>query len=607
MSNRPVPHLGATLDDDLVRWRVWAPGHRTLELILYELDGATPSVTVPMTDAGSGFFEAEARPPFPRVLYKVRVDGDGPFPDPLSRSQPFGVHGPSEVLRLRHAWTDDGWKGVAQKDLVLYELHVGTFTPEGTFDAAATKLPHLKALGVTAVELLPLASFPGERGWGYDGVSLFAPHAHYGGPEGLARFVDAAHAHGLGVFVDVVYNHLGPDGNYIGCYSPHFFTSRHHTPWGDAVNYDGEHSAAVRELVLQNVEMWIRDYHADGLRLDATHAIFDDSPRPILREIGERARAAAPHRHVVVVAEDERNDSRLVTPAARGGFGLDGVWADDFHHAMRRAFAGDQDGYFADFDGTTTQLARIVSRGWLYEGQHSKHHGHARGTPADPVAFPQFVWCLQNHDQVGNRAFGDRLGASVDPATQRAMTALLLLGPATPLLWMGQEWNASTPFLYFTDHHEDLGRAVTRGRREEFKAFTSFSAESIPDPQARDTFERSRLDWDEPQRTGHREMLAWVRALLTLRREHPALHERARSSVDARAPDAESLVMDRRHPDRPLSVVLVRRGTVEIELPRAMRVVLSSDEPRFGGSGGAFSLSDRMLSGTGPLAVVLEG
>jgi maltooligosyltrehalose trehalohydrolase len=561
-----------------------------------------------MREEGGGFFSATLAGAGAGVRYKLRVDGEGPFPDPWSRSQPEGVHGPSEVVVPDFAWTDAGWKGPDPEAQVIYEVHVGTATPEGTFEALIPRLRALRELGITTLELLPLASFPGARNWGYDGVDLFAPQATYGGPQGLRRLIDAAHAEGLAVLIDAVYNHFGPDGNYLRCYSPHYFTGRHHTPWGEAVNYDGEGSAVVRALVLSNVEMWIRDYHADGLRLDAAHAILDDGTPHLLAEIAERARASAPGRRVVVIAEDERNDTRLVRPPSREGYGLDGVWADDFHHQLRRAFAGDNEGYYRDYTGTPEDIARTLRQGWFYEGQVSQVHGHARGTPASGAEPWNLVLCIQNHDQVGNRALGERLGADVSPAAFRAMSTLLLLAPYTPLLFMGQEWNASTPFLYFTDHNAELGRLVTEGRRKEFAGFARFAGSEVPDPQAPETFIRSKLDWSEAERPEHAGVLALYRELLRLRATEPSLQRHRRGHHDARPTGEHGLVLERRGPTGALHVLVNVRGPLEYRLPAGARaeLVLWSEAPRFGGTSEEAPLRSGVVRLEGPAAAVVR-
>ncbi|WP_437602177.1 malto-oligosyltrehalose trehalohydrolase [Sorangium sp. So ce590] len=604
---KAIRTMGAWIEGGAVRFRVWAPDHDRIEIVTYGKDGEEITGTLPATPTGGGTFEATAPGLGAGALYKVRIDGEGPFPDPYARAQPFGVHGPSAVDDPSFAWTDAGWKGVALEDLVIYEVHVGTATPEGTFDALIGRLADLRELGITAIELMPVASFPGERGWGYDGVDLFAPAAAYGGPEGLRRLVDAAHAAGLGVILDCVYNHFGPDGNYLRAYSKRYFTDRHKTPWGDAVNYDGEGAEQVRALAITNAEMWIRDYHIDGLRLDATHAIVDDTEPHILREIAERARAAGEGRHVVVIAEDSLNDARLVKPVEQGGYGLDGVWADDFHHELRVIFAGDRDGYFEDHRGTAEDLAATIRKGWLYEGQVSKHAGKPRGTPAEPVPPPRFVHCIQNHDQIGNRALGDRLGDKVSPAAFRTTSALLLLTPYTPLLFMGQEWNARTPFQYFTDHNAELGRLVTEGRRREFQYFSSFGDAEVPDPQDPRTFERSKLDWSERQRPEHAGVLAWYRELLGLRASHPALRGRARDAFSAEALSPDAVRIERRGGEIAVIALVALRGALALDLGRPeARGLAFSEEPRFGGAAQRAPIERGRVAFEGPAVLIVE-
>jgi maltooligosyltrehalose trehalohydrolase len=603
-SRTAVPRLGAWVEAGSVRWRVWAPGHQRLDVVIHDARGQ-PGRIIPMTAEEGDCFGAVLEGHGAGTLYKLRVDGEGPFPDPWSRSQPLGVHGPSEVVVPDFEWTDAGWKGVAPESLVIYEVHVGTATPEGTFEALIPRLPGLKDLGITALEIMPVAAFPGVRNWGYDGVDLFAPLHAYGGPEGLRRLIDAAHARGLAVLIDAVYNHFGPDGNYLRAYSPHYFTGRHHTPWGDAVNYDSEGSPYVRSLVLSNVEMWIRDYHADGLRLDAAHAIVDEGTPHLLTEIAERARASAPDRRVIVIAEDERNERKLLRPKPEG-HGLDGVWADDFHHQMRRAFAGDSEGYYQDYTGSMEDLARTLRQGWFYEGQVSKNLGHARGTKAEGLEPWRFVHCIQNHDQVGNRPFGERLGHDVSPAAFRAMSTLLLTSPFTPLLFMGQEWNAGSPFLYFTDHNEELGRLVTEGRRKEFAGFARFAGAEVPDPQAPDTFNRSRLDWSEAEKPEHAGVRALYRELLRLRATEPALKEARVGAHDARALGAGAVLLERRGGGQAFQVIVAVRGSVEHRVPPGAELVLWSEAPRFGGTVEASPLKDGTLRLQGPAAAVVR-
>jgi len=616
--------FGANVEGDGVRFRVWAPGHRRMDVVVY---GPEAERIVEMEEETDGWFAAVAPGVGAGARYRFRLDGADAFPDPASRSQPDGVHGPSEVVDpSAFRWTDDGWRGVARDELVIYELHVGTVTEAGTFDALVERLDDLAALGVTAIEPLPVAAFPGARNWGYDGVGLYAPAAPYGGPEGLRRLVDAAHARGLAVLMDVVYNHFGPEGNYLPAFtSGRVFTEAHKTPWGAAVNYDGEGSAAVREFVIQNALHWAHEYHVDGLRLDATHAIIDDSPTHVLAELGERVRASlGDGRRFVIFAEDDRNERSLVTPPGRGGLGLDGVWADDFHHQVRVRAAGDRESYFADFTGSAEDLAATLNRGWFYEGQFAAHRGECRGTECGDVPPSAFVHCIQNHDQVGNRALGERLHHSVPLPVYRAASALLLLSPYTPMLWMGQEWAASTPFQYFTDHPEELGRLVTEGRREEFKKFSAFSdpavRERIPDPQAEATFLASRLRWDERGREPHAGVLALYRALLALRREHPALRRRDRGSFTA-APVSDEAVALRRQGDDGSELLLVASfaPTLSADLAstaatrppegRSWRLLLSTEEARFGGDreGEVVTLSaEGRLELREPGAVLLE-
>jgi maltooligosyltrehalose trehalohydrolase len=498
-----------------VRFRVWAPERHRVELIL---EGRDPA----LERDGAGYWGTYV-PDLPTgSLYRYRLDGEGPFPDPASRFQPQGVHGPSRVVDPgTYRWSDPDWKGIALDELVVYELHVGTFTPEGTFAAAREKLGYLRELGVTGVELMPVADFPGGRNWGYDGVDLFAPARAYGEPDDLRRFVDAAHGEGLAVLLDVVYNHLGPDGAYLGLFSPSYFSKTHRTPWGQAVNLDGLASEHVRSFFIENAQHWIHEYHLDGLRLDACHAVIDDSPRHFLAELQERVRSSVPDREVLIIAEDSRNLVHMVQ--AEGGWGLDAVWADDLHHQVRVGLAGDRDGYYADFSGSLGDLARTLRDGWFFQGQPSRHFGGPRGTDPTPVPPRRFVVCLQNHDQVGNRALGERLHHQVDLDAWRAASALLLLAPETPLLFMGQEWGATSPFLFFTDHHVDLGRLVTEGRRKEFAGFRAFTdpaaRDRIPDPQAEETFRRSRLIWTEAGEEPHAGLGRLYRTLIALRKK----------------------------------------------------------------------------------------
>ncbi|GAA1165576.1 malto-oligosyltrehalose trehalohydrolase [Ornithinimicrobium humiphilum] len=534
-------------------YRLWSPLAGGVELLL----GADASTTVPMTRGADGWWTAEADPGDGR--YAFRVDDGIAIPDPRSRRQPDGVHAPSALVDTSaFSWTDSGWRGVELEGAVVYELHVGTFSPEGTFDGIVEHLDHLRDLGVTVIELMPVAAFPGRHGWGYDGVAPYAVHEPYGGPEGLARLVDAAHAAGLAVWLDVVHNHLGPSGNYLSLAGP-YFTDRRHTPWGQAVNLDGPLSDEVRAYLLDNVRMWLEDYHLDGLRLDAVHELHDDRAIHLLEEMAALAdeisgRTGVPR---MLVAESDRNDPATVTPRATGGaggLGLHGQWADDVHHALHTALTGESQGYYGDFAADPDALVTVLgSSPFLHAGTYSSFRGRVHGRPVDPAVTPgwRYVAALQTHDQVGNRAAGDRIGHGIPPGRQAAGAALLLTSPWTPMLFMGEEWGASTPWQYFTDHEEEeLATAIREGRRREF-ASHGWSQE-VPDPQAESTVRASTLDWDEVRREPHATMLDWYRTLLRLRRELPAL----------RGPLGEGEV--RREPAGDGEVVTVRRGDVEV-------------------------------------------
>jgi maltooligosyltrehalose trehalohydrolase len=451
----------------------------------------------------------------------------GRRPDAAARPA-FAAHGPSQLVdHDGFGWTAPAPAAPAPPGGVVYELHVGTFTPEGTFDAAAERLGHLAELGVDAVELMPVCPFPGEHGWGYDGVSLWAVHEPYGGPDGLKRFVDAAHRLGLRVLLDVVHNHLGPSGNYLPRFGP-YFTERHHTPWGAAVNLDAPGSDEVRAYLIGSALAWLRDYRLDGLRLDAVHALVDTRALTFLEELAAAVDelAAATGRPLLLIGESDLNDPRLITPRAEGGLGLAAQWSDDFHHCLHAALTGEGQGYYADFAVRPLHgLARTLTRGWFHDGVWSSFRGRTHGRPLDPRRIPghRLLGYLQTHDQVGNRATGDRISAALEPGALAAGAALVLTAPFTPMLFMGEEWGARTPWQYFTDHQDPgLARAVREGRRAEFAAH-GWAPEEVPDPQARTTFLASKLDWDEPGRAPHAALLAWYRALLALRRAHPAL------------------------------------------------------------------------------------
>jgi maltooligosyltrehalose trehalohydrolase len=541
--------LGANVVEGGVHFRVWAPNAERVEVVVDGPNGTETSARHVLTADANGYFVGVVGDITAGARYRYSLDGGQPFPDPCSRSQPDGPHEASEVVDPSgFDWHDAGWPGLLPDGLAIYELHVGTFTPEGTFDAAIARLADLRDLGISAIELMPLAEFPGRRNWGYDGVDLFAPFSGYGGPEGLRRFVDAAHTLGLGVLLDVVYNHFGPDGNYLRIYSNDYFTDRHVTPWGDAVNYDGPNSQHVRHFVLQNVRYWLEEYHLDGLRLDAVHEIIDTSPRHLLAEIAAVGHSV-PGRSVVIIAEDHRNLVHQIRPAANGGFGLDGVWADDFHHALRTYLTGEREGYYANYPGALADVAATIEQGFLFQGQMRPATGEIRGTQVTDEPAREFVFCSENHDQVGNRALGERLNHLIDRERYLVASAVLLLAPETILLFQGQEFATSRPFQFFTDHNAELGALVTEGRRKEFAGFAAFAdpvrREKIPDPQADTTFQQSVLDWGERERNA--EVYNLYRTLLALRRSDPVLSQQQRLQTRARAVGEHLLALRRWH------------------------------------------------------------
>ena len=626
--------IGATITPAGTRFRVWAERAQQVDVVLYQ--GDQPGDSYAMQPTGAGYYELLLPNVGAGTQYMYRLDGATNRPDPVSRFQPLGVHGPTQVVDPAvFSWNDSDWRGLALEDAVIYELHIGTFTPEGTFDSAIEKLDQLVELGVSAIEIMPVADFPGRWNWGYDGVSLFAPSRAYGGPEALRRLVDAAHKRGLAVVLDVVYNHFGPDGNYLRDFSLHYFTHKHTTPWGDALNFDDVEAEHVRSFFTSNACYWANEYHLDGLRLDATHAIKDDSPTHILAEIAASVRASLPvDRQFLLIAEDERNEPGLVRgrgdiatrrpddPASATerspqslelsrqpptpNYGLDALWADDFHHQVRVALTGEQEGYFGDYSGSVKDLVATLRQGWFYTGQQSQNLGAARGAPADDVAPPAFVYHIQNHDQVGNRAIGDRLSSAVSLEAYRAATVLLLCTPYLPMLWQGQEWAASTPFLFFTDHNAELGRLITEGRRREFERFAAFAGEQVPDPQAESTFLESKLNWAEREQPPHDGILQLYHDLLHLRRRAPALQTRSRDSFDVEAIGEDGLMITQRGDDQTLLFVINLRGKHNYTLPVPhWNVVLSSEEARYGGANST-QLLQNAASFEGPGALALQ-
>jgi maltooligosyltrehalose trehalohydrolase len=542
---------------------VWAPFADRVELVVDDSRH-------PMERRDGGWWASTRSLPA-GTEYAFALDGGEPLPDPRSPWQPSGVHGRSRTVdHSTFAWTDGGWRPPPLREAIVEETHVGIFSAEGTFDGVIGHLDHLVELGVTHLELMPVAEFAGTRGWGYDGVDLYAPHSAYGGPDGLKRLVDAAHGRGLAVLLDVVYNHLGPEGNYLGRFGP-YFTDRYGTPWGAAVNFDDRGSHEVRRFVVDNAVMWLRDYHIDGLRLDAVHAIYDMSAVHILEEMATEVRRLEGEvgRPFAVTAESDLNDPRIVRAPEAGGYALDAAWSDDVHHALHAALTGERGGYYVDF-GDPAILPRALRDPFVYADAYSAHRDRRHGRSAGDLPGDRFVACLQNHDQVGNRARGDRIGHLVSEGRARIGAALLMVSPYVPLLFAGEEWNASSPFPFFASHTDpELARAVSEGRRREFAAF-GWDPADIPDPMDPRTFERARLDWAERGDESHAGILAWYRTLISLRRSTPELTDADRTAVDV-AGSADARLTVRRGP----ITVVANLGAEPVPADATGRVVLA--------------------------------
>ncbi len=588
------PQVGGT------HFRVWAPNSKTAAILVGEKEVGDASPLFPMEREEGGYFSVFIEKVVPGALYKIRLDS-GAHPDPVSRFQPEGPHGPSQVVDPSvFRWTDAAWKGCGLDGQVLYEMHVGTFTREGTWRVAAEQLDELARLGITLLEIMPVAEFPGRFGWGYDGVQLFAPTRLYGTPDDFRAFVDRAHAAGLGVILDVVYNHLGPDGNYFHKYSPDYFSSRYENEWGEALNFDGENSGPVREYFLANAGYWIDEFHLDGLRLDATQQIYDDSPDHILAAVTRTVRAAAKGRATYLVNENEPQDVRLVKPFDKGGYGMDSLWNDDFHHSASVALTGRNEAYYTDYLGTPQEFISMAKYGYLYQGQRYKWQQARRGTPSLDLAPAHLVTFLQNHDQVANSLCGKRIHKTSDPASLRAMTALLLLGPGTPMLFQGQEFAASSPFLYFADHNAELAPLVAKGRREFLRQFPSTCSLGgrtealVAEPESVETFRRCKLDFaDREENSGIYQL---HRDLLALRHGDPVFVKSRRGGVDGAVLGAHAFVLRFFGEDGDDRLLVVNLGTdfrfhpapEPLLAPVAgceWQIKWSSEDPAYGGCG----------------------
>ncbi len=585
-----------------VHFRVWAPRRRKVAVVLEGRDDARgePPRSIDLQAGQDGYFEGLVSQACAGTLYRYRLDdADTLYPDPASRFQPEGPHGPSQVIDpSTFDWTDGDWPGITLRGQVLYELHLGTFTSEGTWKAAARELPELAGLGVTVLEIMPIADFPGRFGWGYDGVNFFAPTRLYGTPDDARRFIDTAHSLGLGVIHDVVYNHVGPDGNYLGEFAAEYFTDRHKTDWGPAINFDGPLCVAVREFMTANAGYWIDEFHFDGLRLDATQNIQDDSAEHIIAAIGSHVRESARSRSTIIVAENEPQHVKLVRPVEQGGYGLDALWNDDFHHCARTALTGRGEGYFQDYHGTPQEFISMVKRGFLYQGQLYSWQKKRRGTCTAGIQPASFVTFLENHDQVANSGCGWRPGRMGGPGRHRALTALFLLMPGTPMLFQGQEFAASSPFLFFADHKPELARLVQKGRAGFLAQFRSLSQpatqERLADPADAATWERCKLDFAERQR--HAPMYQLHRDLLRLRRTDPVFSAQRLGGVDGAVLGPSSFVLryfEGKGEDR---LMLVNLGRDQMLAPvlepllapseeRSWQQVWSSADPRYGGDG----------------------
>ena len=587
--------IGAEVDASGTSFRIWAPNRREVSIVVE--NGSEHR----LTPDGHGYAVGHVPGVGDGALYRVRLDDDSRlYPDPASRFQPQGPHGPSRVVDpARFRWTDSGWQGVGIAGRVISEIHIGTFTPAGTWAAAAEKLPHLKDVGINTVEMMPVADFPGRFGWGYDGVDLFAPTQLYGEPDDLKAFIDRAHALGIAVILDVVYNHLGPDGNFLSSFSPAYFTDRHHTDWGAAINFDGPDNLPVREFFVENAAYWIGEYHFDGLRLDATQSIFDDGPRHVIAELTAAARAAAGSRQIIVVGENEPQEARLARSPERGGYGLDALWNDDLHHSAVVALTGRSEAYYADYAGTPQEFIAAAKYGYLFQGQHSGQQGKRRGTPVFDLPPAAFVTFLQNHDQIANSGSGLPIHRLSSAAAARAMTGFQLLLPGTPMLFQGQEFWSDRPFFYFCDHEAPLAGQVRAGRTSFLRQFATIDGDpevrdGIADPGAPETFQRSKLAWSECDRNGP--ILALHRDLLRIRRTDPTFGRQQRSGLDGAVLGANAWALRIFGPDGDDRLVLTNLGRdlalASIPDPllappagRVWSLLWSSEHVAYGGSG----------------------
>lgn len=583
-----------------VDFRVWAPLHKQVRVSLESGPGHPALITLKREPGKDGYHSGFCKSASVGTLYRYELDGDTTrYPDPASRYQPDGPHGPSQVIDPRSfPWTDGGWRGVTRECQIVYEMHIGTFSREGTWKGAERELPELADVGITLIEIMPVADFPGRFGWGYDGVDLFAPTWLYGKPDSMRAFVDRAHAHGIAVILDVVYNHLGPDGNYLTAFSPFYFSEKYKNDWGEGMNFDGEHSGPVRAFYEANARYWIDEFHLDGLRLDATQEIFDHSPEHILRDIARAARGAAGKRSVILIAENEPQQTILVRPEKAGGYGLDALWNDDFHHSALVALTGRNEAYYSDYLGNPQEFISAAKYGYLYQGQWYNWQSQRRGTSTFDLPPSAFVNFIQNHDQVANTARGERPNLLTARGKYRAMTALLLLMPGTPMLFQGQEFGATTPFLYFCDHKADISKQVREGRAKFLSQFRSLSLPEMQpvfaDPGNPHTFERAKLDFS--QREKNSEIYQLHKDLIALRFGDPVFSHPRMRGVDGAVLDSSAFVLRYFSESHGHRLLVVNFGTDLYLNPSPepllaplseypWRVVWSSEDPKYGGLG----------------------
>ena len=573
------PLVGARVDGGGCSFTVWAPFKKTVEVVIQDGD------VYPMAGTEDGYWSCHVPGVKPGNRYMFNVDGNKKLPDPASRFQPEGVHGPSEVVSDKFSWDDQDWKGIPLGDMIIYELHVGTFTASHDFEGVISKLSYLKSLGVNAIELMPLSQFPGARNWGYDGVFPFAVQNSYGGPAGLKNLVNAAHKSGIAIIIDVVYNHQGPEGNYLGEYGP-YFTDKYKTGWGQAINFDDAWCDGVRNFYWQNAAMWMDEFHVDGLRLDAVHAIWDFSANHFIERLTHHVRSIENRSGCkkVLIAEFDLNNPRYILPPEKGGYGLDGQWIDEFHHALHSLITGEVDGYYEDF-GDTAHLVKALKDSYVYTGQFSVHRKKLFGKDPDGTTFDQFVVFIQNHDQVGNRMLGDRLTSSLDLESLKLAAAAYLLSPGVPMLFMGEEYGEKNPFQYFISHTDkQLVEAVRKGRKEEFSYF-KWQGE-VPDPQSEKTFNQCMLSWmDESSKEG-KILFAFYKYLIALRKTRTALRGRMRDTLEVISSDENMICFARKHKGDHIMIALNFSGEpVPFQLPsnKNMKTVFNSASAEWGG------------------------